>query len=182
MDGGCCTVLAGASAYSFPFILGLTGFARFVPMLVVSFMGGVLADRFDRKKLLWISLVGFGAVSSTIWYLVYSGIIQVWHVVVLSLLVGVVTSFNHPARAALIPNLVKREQLLNAVSLDLLAVMISRLIGMPLAGYVMAYSGVAPVIALRVIMIIVAIIVLIPMKTPPIIPQLQKKIRLERYG
>lgn len=158
-----------------PFILGLTGFARFAPMLVVSFLGGVVADRFDRKKLLWISLIGFGAVSSALWYLIYTGNIQVWHVIALSLLVGIVTSFNHPARAALVPNLVKREQLLNAISLDLLAVMLSRLIGMPLAGYIMAYSGIAPVIALRVIMIIVAIIIIIPMKSPPLVPQAQKK-------
>jgi len=158
-----------------PFLLGLTGFARFVPMIVVSLMGGVVADRFDRKKLLWISLAGFGAVSSAIWLLIVTGTIQVWHVIVLSLLVGIVTSFNHPARAALVPNLVKRDQLLNAISLDLLAVMLSRLIGMPLAGYLMAYSGIAPVIALRVIMIVVAIVIILPMKTPAQAPAAVKK-------
>lgn len=158
-----------------PFILGLTGFARFAPMLVVSFLGGVVADRFDRKKLLWMSLAGFGAVSLLFWYLIFTGMIQVWHVIALSLLVGVVTSFNHPARAALVPNLVKRDQILNAVSLDLLAVMGSRLIGMAMAGYIIAYSGIAPVIALRIIMIIVAIIIIIPMKTPPIVLQALSK-------
>lgn len=152
-----------------PFILGLTGFARFVPMVVVSFFGGVVADRFDRKKLLIITLVFFGLISAALWYMISTEKVQVWQVIVLSLMVGVVTSFNHPARAALVPNLVKRDQLLNAISLDLLAVMSSRLIGMPLAGYIMAYSGVAPVIALRVIMIAVAIIVIIPMKTPPVL-------------
>lgn len=156
-----------------PFLLALTGFARFVPMLVMSFIGGVWADRFDRKKLLWLSLACFGVVSSVLWYLIFTEKIQVWHVISLSLLVGVATSFNHPARSALIPNLVKREHLMNAISLDLLAVFIARLIGMPLAGYIIAYHGIAPIIALRVIMIVVAIVIIIPMKTPPAVPQPQ---------
>jgi predicted MFS family arabinose efflux permease len=103
--------------------------------------------------------------------LVKTGIVAVWHIIILSLLGGVATSFNHPARQSMVPNLVKKEHLLNAISLDSASVQASRFIATPIAGFLIAGFGVVPVFGARAIGNLLAIcwlrFVKIDLQPPP---------------
>ncbi|MDZ4247389.1 MAG: MFS transporter, partial [Dehalococcoidia bacterium] len=149
-----------------PFILTLVVALRFIPMVIFSAIGGVVTDRMNRRNLLVITLVAFGLQSSILGILVFTGAVVLWHIILMAILTGVITSFNHPARASMIPNLVKGEHLLNAISLDSASVMAARVIGMPIAGVVIAVAGVAPVFFIRTFGALLAIVWLLQVNMP----------------
>jgi MFS family permease len=96
-----------------------------------------------------------------------TGYIAIWQLIVISLLSGVVMSFNHPARQAIVPNLVSKDYLLNAVSVDILSIQVSRAIGMPIAGYVILTAGVWPIFALRALGCLLAVFWILMVNVPP---------------
>ncbi|MBI2329326.1 MAG: MFS transporter [Chloroflexi bacterium] len=75
-------------------------------------------------------------------------------------------AFNHPARAGIIPNLVRKEHLLNAISLDTFSVMAMRMVAMPLTGYLIVFLGVWPISIIRAILVVIPIFLLRLVKTP----------------
>lgn len=150
-----------------PFILTLVGASRFMPMVVFSPVGGVVCDRINRRHILSASLLACAVLSIILGVLAVTGLIAIKHIIVISLLIGVTTSFNHPARSAIVPNLVEKKHLLNAVSLDTASVMAARVIAMPIAGLVIAGAGVVPIFFLRAIGALLAILWLSWVKVPP---------------
>lgn len=132
-----------------PLMLTIVGSCRYIPMIIFPIFGGMIADTMERRKLLIIALLGAASLSITLAILVKTGIVAIWHIIILSLLSGVTTSLNHPARHSIIPNLVPREYLLNAISLDSASVQASRLAATPVAGLLIAYFGVIPVFGIR---------------------------------
>lgn len=150
-----------------PFILTLVGASRFMPMVIFSPIGGVVSDRINRRNLLVAALLASAVLSIVLGILVITELIAIRHIIVIALLFGVTTSFNHPARAAIVPNLVKKKHLLNAVSLDTASVMAARVIAMPIAGMVIAVAGVVPIFFLRAVGALVAIFLLARVKVPP---------------
>jgi MFS family permease len=98
--------------------VGIITFAAMIPFLVVSPIGGLLGDTFDRKKIGIITFAANAAVASTLAALAISGDIQLWHVTLLALAGGISRSIQEPAMQALVPNLVPREDLLNALILQ----------------------------------------------------------------
>ncbi len=149
-----------------PLMLTIVGACRFISMIFLPIIGGVVADRMNRRTLLIISLIGTGLLSAALSVLTGTGHIAVWHLIVISLLIGAATSFNHPARQAIVPNLVERKHLLNAVSLDLISVLASRMVGMSLVGSLMTVIGVWPIFVLRIAGLILAIVLLLMAKIP----------------
>ncbi len=149
---------------------------RNIPTIVFAFIGGIVADRMNRRVLLIWTLSAAAAVSGVTAVLAYTGLLQPWHILVNGGLAGVLTSFNHPARHTLVPNLVKREHLLNAVTLDSGSVTASRIIGAPIAGLLIAIlHGSTPVLGVKAIGGAAAILWLRNVEAPPTPPESRKK-------
>jgi MFS family permease len=125
------------------FALGVVGMAKAIPMLILPPMGGVIADRLPRLRLLKVtqSLSLLFAMAAAI--LVYADLITVWQLVLLSFLGGVVNAFDQPTRQAILPDLVRREDLTKAVALNSSAWQGAALFGPALAGLTLATIGVA---------------------------------------
>lgn len=132
-----------------PFMGTLMVTLRFLPMIIFAFIGGVVVDRFNRRTILLYTLFFLAILSTVLAVTVHLGMIQPWHLLVYSVLDGIATSFNHPARNTLVPNLVKNQHLLNAITLDNASVMASRMIGAPLSGFIISVAGTTPVLGLR---------------------------------
>jgi MFS family permease len=141
--------------------------ARFVPMMIFPIIAGVVADRVNRRSLLMTALLSSGVLSLCLALLVATGLIAVWHLIVMGLLGGVVMSFNHPARQTILPNLIKKEHLLNAISLDFISVLAARMVGMALAGYLMVLIGLWPIFVMRALGCIFAVLWLRLARIPP---------------
>ena len=149
-----------------PLMLTVVGSVRFIPMLVFPIIGGVVADRVNRRNLLMAALLGAALLSVGLTLLVVTDIIALWHLIVINSLGGVLLSFNHPARHAIVPNLVERKHLLNAISLDTLSVQASGMVGLLASGYLIVHLGVSSIFALRAFGCLLAILWLLGARIP----------------
>jgi MFS family permease len=113
------------------------------PFLALSLVGGVLADRMDRRRILLLSQVVQLSSAFLLAYLVYTNRVEVWIILALSLTVGVAQSFGGPAYQALVPTLVDKEDVPNAVALNSIQFNLARVIGPVLAGAAFATLGAA---------------------------------------
>ena len=98
--------------------VGIITFASMIPFLLVSPIGGLMADRFDRRNLIFVTFVAVAINVGVLAFLAIAGVVQLWHVAALSFSVGVFRSIQEPTIQALIPNQVPREDLLNAITLN----------------------------------------------------------------
>lgn len=124
-----------------PLHLGLTGLARGIPVFAFSLVGGIIADRIDRLKFTLVVQAASGILSLVLAALTATGLIQVWHIYLVILVGSTLTSVNAPARSAIIPNLVPKEHLLNALALNSTVWQMSQLLGPALAGLSIALFG-----------------------------------------
>jgi MFS family permease len=123
--------------------LGLDNFLGTLPIVLLSLVGGVFADRHDRRKVLLGSQYIQTFCAFLLAALVFTGVVHVWHVLCLSFLVGVAQSFGGPAYSALIPSLVPKEHLQNAISLNSIQFNLARVIGPTLGGIALIKLGAA---------------------------------------
>ena len=114
------------------FFLGLDAFLQQLPIMLFTLIGGVLADRHDRRRTLLASQYMQMATAATLALLVYSGVVQIWHILVLSFTTGFAQAFGGPAYQSLIPSLVEKKDLPNAVALNSIQFNVARVLG-PLA-------------------------------------------------
>ncbi len=126
-----------------PFYLGLNGFFFAIPMMIVSPFGGVIADRLSRIKVLIASQSALFVFSVILAAFVYLGLATVWLLMTMSLLMGTIMAFNVPARQALVPVLVGRELVSNAIAMHSMGLNTSRIIGPALAGFLIPAVGAA---------------------------------------
>lgn len=122
--------------------LGMINAAFAIPTLVFSPIGGVVADRFDRRKVIVFSQLFQLALTVLTTVLVLTHTVHYWHLLVLSVLAAAAGSFNFPARAALVPALVGRDRLMNAIALNTGAMNVSRIAAPALAGVLVAPIGI----------------------------------------
>jgi len=123
--------------------LGLDNFLGTLPIVLFSLLGGVFADRHDRRKVLLGSQYIQTFCAFLLAALVFTGVVHVWHVLCLSVLVGTAQSFGGPAYSALIPSLVPKEHLQNAISLNSIQFNLARVIGPALGGIALIKLGAA---------------------------------------
>ncbi|HWQ28096.1 MAG TPA: MFS transporter [Dehalococcoidia bacterium] len=129
-------------------MVGLVVAARMTPMLLFGLLAGVAADRFDRKRILLTTQFVTMSVHFLMAFLVLTGLIAPWHVFVTTFVSGTSMAFNQPARQSLIPKLVPKEALLNAVALNTTGLNTMRVLGPSVAG-VLLLSGIGPVYLLN---------------------------------
>jgi len=124
-----------------PLVVSEIGLVRILPIFVFSLVAGVVADRFNRRKLTIVTQVALGLVALVLGLGTWQGIISLWLVFGLVAIQSVVTAFDVPARQALIPSLVPREDLANAYSLNSIASKVGGILGPAISGLVIAYLG-----------------------------------------
>jgi MFS family permease len=112
-----------------PFFLGLDAFLQQLPIILFSLAGGVLADRRDRRRTLLASQYVQMATSAMLAGLMYFQVVQVWHILALSFVTGIAQSFGGPAYQSLIPSLVDKKDLPNAVALNSIQFNLARVLG-----------------------------------------------------
>ena len=126
-----------------PLLLGLVGAFWAAPNILLSLVGGAIADRVDRRRLLVVTRSAGIVASLVLASLVATGLVQVWHVFAIALLMGTVSAFDMPASQALVPSLVKPAHLMNAIALLSVAFSGTRIVGPSIAGVLVAEFGVA---------------------------------------
>jgi MFS family permease len=125
------------------FKLGLTGFLETLPFIVFGLYAGAVADAFDRKKLLTVTISLQLVPNLLLGILTMTDTIQVWHIYSLGVLGAFVEVFNWPARAALIPRLVPSALLMNAMVINTMILQTSFLVGPTIGGFLIDQSGLA---------------------------------------
>ncbi len=125
-----------------PFLTALTQVFQGLPVLILSPLAGIAADRFDRRKLLAIIQVCTAVPAFAVAILSALGRLEVWHVYLMALCIGAASSFDWPARLSLVPNLVPPDQLQSAVALNAASFNVSRIIGPAIGGVLLIPLGV----------------------------------------
>ena len=125
--------------------LGITIGLQFLPMLLFGLYGGVLADRYDKRRLLIGAQVAMGVLALVLGVLDVTGIVQLWQVYVLAFLLGLASVVDTPVRQAFVIEMVGPDDLPNAVSLNSATFNLSRIIGPALAGLAINAVGTGPV-------------------------------------
>jgi MFS family permease len=149
------------------FLLGSVNGFRALPLLLLAPVGGVAADRVDRKWLLQSTAVFAFFSSATMAAVIFSGHLQVWHLFAFTLLTGVVWAFNNPVRQSVVPNLVPKHELMNALALQSAGFNITRILGPALAGVILAHLGGGENFSLQTLAYVGVFMMVVPMVVPP---------------
>jgi predicted MFS family arabinose efflux permease len=149
-------------------LLGVDGFLATGPMLLFSLFGGVIADRLERRKIMLLSQYLQMAFALVLAALVYTHTVQVWHIFVLSFLTGSAQSISGPAYISLLPLLVRREDVPNAIAMNSMQFNLARVIGPALGGVVFGLWGAAFCFLVNGISFIAVIIALSIIRIPPV--------------
>ena len=150
-----------------PLMLGLINGARAIPFLL-SPLGGVAADRIDRKLLMIATQVIVMALSACMAVLLHLDVIQLWMVFAFTMLSGLTWAFNQPVRQAIVPNLVPRSEMTNAIALTSSAFNLTRLVGPIAAGFIIGAVGAEGAFAGKAIAYVGVIGMLLFLQVPPI--------------
>src|ERR1043165_5169909 len=122
-------------------LLGTVAFASQIPVFLLAPIGGALADRYDRRRILVATQSSMMLLTFVLAWLTLSHRVQIWHVVTLAALTGIVNAFDLPARQAFVVDMVSRADLVNAIALNSSMFNGARIIGPALAGIVVAAIG-----------------------------------------
>ena len=147
--------------------LGLVGLARVVPIIVFSLLSGVAADVFDRRKLMFVTQIGGATVAVILAVLAFSGLHVVWPIYLLAAVGAAVGAFDPPARHALVPMLVPREHLPNAISLNTVIVQAASVAGPALGGVIIALGNVGWAYAINAVSFLFVVGSLLLMRDVP---------------
>jgi MFS family permease len=145
--------------------LGMANLAAGLPMLALTMVGGSAADKYDKRRILLITQFVQIALAIGIGYLVWRGEIAIWHVLIFAAILGVSNSFEMPTLSALIPELVKREQIPSGIAIDRSVFHGSRVVGPTMGGILIGAWGTASAFFANAISFVAFIIALLSL--PP---------------
>ncbi|MBM42736.1 MAG: MFS transporter [Acidobacteria bacterium] len=164
------------------FILGLNTFLAELPLLLFTLIGGVIADRHDRRHLLMGSQAVQMLCALTLTAMVFFDVTRVHYILVLSFIAGLAQAFGGPAFQSLVPSLVPRRHLSNAVALNSIQFNLAQAIGPAIGGIVLVSLGMAACFGLNGLSFLVVIVVLHSMEVPRPTPGPRKHILAELEG
>ena len=148
-------------------LLGVVGFTSQIPTLFIAPLAGVLADRWDRRRLLIATQTLAMVQAAFLAFVVLTGLVQVWQIILLSLVLGIVNAFDIPVRQSFVPEMVEnREDLSNAIALNSSMVNGARLIGPSIAGLLVASMGEGICFLLNAISYLAVIMAIAAMRIP----------------
>ncbi|MDQ3874300.1 MAG: MFS transporter, partial [Actinomycetota bacterium] len=153
-----------------PVAVGVLAFCRFVPFTLFGLFAGVLADRFDNRRLVMATQVGAMVVSVALAVLAFTGAAEVWQAYVLAFLGGTALVFDHPGRQSLTFQMVGRKELPNAVALNAGLFNAARVVGPSVAGVVIATAGVGVCFALNAVSFLAVLTSLLLMRPHELFP------------
>ena len=149
------------------FIVGLVSAAGSFPVLVFSLYGGVIADRYDKRKLVMIGQGLLALEAALLWWFVANDTITIPWLIALATFAGVVSAFEIPARQALLIELVVREDLMDAIALNTSAFNLARILGPSIAAAVIASAGLAWCFGLNTVSFAAVLAGLFMLRLPP---------------
>ena len=147
--------------------LGLVGLVRVFPVVIFSMISGVVADAWNRRRLMLFTQIAATAVAVALGIIAFRGVTAVWTIYVLAALGSAVSAFDLPARNALVPSLVPRDHLPNAISLNTIMFQTPSVVGPSIGGLVIAASGVGWVYIANAISFAFVIVALLMMRNVP---------------
>ncbi|NMB55179.1 MAG: MFS transporter [Leptolinea sp.] len=150
-----------------PAFLGYVAFASGLPSWLFTLYGGVIADRIPRRNMIIITQVSMMVLAFIQAALVFTGLIQPWHILILAFLLGIATAFDAPARQSFVVELVDREDMTNAIALNSTMFNMATVVGPAIAGLTYAAVGPAWCFTINGVSFIAVIIALLLMKLPP---------------
>ena len=150
--------------------LGLIAAVQFLPMLFLGPLGGVVADRFNKRKILYFTQTSAGLLALILWLLLVSGSVQLWMVYLLALGLGLINTIDNPTRQTFIFEMVGKESLPNAISLNSTMVNLARVIGPAIGGGVIASLGLAPCFLVNAVSFIAVLAALYMMRQSELTP------------
>lgn len=164
------------------FFLGLDSLMGELPILLLTLVGGVIADRKDRRQLLLMSQYVQMTTAFTLAALVYFDVVQVWHVLTLSAITGVAQAFGGPAYQSLIPQLVSKDNLPNAIALNSIQFNLARIIGPLIAGAALTAFGMVACFGLNGVSFLFVIAALFALQVQHVPPVAKRPIIDEMKG
>ncbi len=150
-----------------PIAVSILGGVRFIVVLALSLVGGLVADRYNRRTIMFLTQTALALVALVLGLLTLWGVIQLWQIYVLTAIQAAASAFDLPARQSLTPNLVSREVLPSAFSLTSIAFSTGSILGPALSGLVIGYWGTAWAYILNAISFLAVIFALILMGAVP---------------
>lgn len=151
--------------------LGVIGLVQAIPRLIFSLVGGVVADAYDRRRLLLIINTIMAGLSAILAITTRAGVINIGVIYAIVLLAAVASSFEFPTRQAIIPTLVPREQMADALSVSMVLMQLTFVVGSAAGGFVIAWVGLANTYWIDVISYFVVIGSLFLMNVPSVSPE-----------
>jgi MFS family permease len=173
------TTLAGSAS---AFFLGLDSLMGELPILLLTLVGGVIADRKDRRQLLLMSQYVQMTAAFTLALLVYFDVVHLWHILVLSTVTGIAQAFGGPAYQSLIPQLVSKDNLPNAIALNSIQFNLSRIIGPLIAGAALVAFGMVACFGLNGLSFLCVIAALFALDVQHIPPASRRSLLEEMKG
>lgn len=153
-----------------PFYLGLVGFVASVPVLFLSLGAGVIIDRVPRRTVLIVTQTTAMTLALVLSVLVFTNVVQPWHILVLSFLLGVSQAFDGTARQTFVKDMVGKEDMMNAIALNSALFNLSRIVGPALAGITLAAVGPAWCFLLNGLSFLAVIFGIWRMELPKFVP------------
>jgi MFS family permease len=150
--------------------LGVVGLVRVIPIVIFSMISGVVADAWDRRKLMLLTQTSSAIVAVGLAAIAFSGVTAIWPVYALAALGAAVGAFDLPARQSLVPSLVPREDLPNAISLNAIMQQTAQVLGPALGGIVIASSNVGWAYVINACSFTAVIVALLMMRGVPTRP------------